>query len=232
MINEFTNTPSCERGDDLVSFLYGEVDEKEARDFERHLLQCAGCRIEVTSFGQVRESIGAWKEEALSVFVPPQTFEPTRPKSALAALREFFDLSPLWMKGAVAFATVLFCVMVVLTLSRSSATPEKPNIASNGKYTEEQVKQMVQQAISEHTAAQLAAAQLASTPKPETPPVFVPNVPQRKRVSVKTNGTSQLAKRRSLSKSEREQLAADLRLRSTGEDESLNLLGERINQEF
>jgi hypothetical protein len=43
--------------------------------------------------------------------------------------------------------------------------------------------------------------------------------------------SSHMAKsRRPLSRAEREQLAADLRLLSTQEDDGLNLLGDRINR--
>ena len=99
-----TKTSTCERGDDLISFLYGEANEREATQFEEHLQVCLHCRNEMSSFGQIRESIGTWKETALNAFVTPQFIAPVRQKSALAALKSFFDLSPLWMKGAIGFA--------------------------------------------------------------------------------------------------------------------------------
>ena len=37
----------CERGNDLIEFLYGEIDERATRDFERHLLNCADCKSEL-----------------------------------------------------------------------------------------------------------------------------------------------------------------------------------------
>ena len=76
---------TCERASDLIAFVYGEADEHEARDFQLHLQQCSICREEVASFGVVRESITAWRDEALAGFVStPVAPEPQR-KSALGA---------------------------------------------------------------------------------------------------------------------------------------------------
>jgi len=74
-----------------MSFLYGESNDVEARDFEGHLKLCRVCAEELASFGHIRESIGNWKEDALNNFVQPQVVAPVRQKSALVALREFFN---------------------------------------------------------------------------------------------------------------------------------------------
>ena len=44
----------CERADDLISFLYDELGEKDAREFNRHLQECARCETEFAAFGQIR----------------------------------------------------------------------------------------------------------------------------------------------------------------------------------
>ena len=93
------NSPSCERASDLIAFLYDEANDSERRDFELHLKECGDCREEVASFGLVRQSITTWRDEALSGFVSTPLAATTKKKSAIAALREFFDLSPLWLKG-------------------------------------------------------------------------------------------------------------------------------------
>src|SRR5262245_16911718 len=95
---------NCDRRDDLISVLYGEANEREATEFQLHMRNCAACQAEMREFGDVRQSIGAWKFEALSSIVPEVSVptQPVRSKSALAAFREFFDLSPLWLKGATA----------------------------------------------------------------------------------------------------------------------------------
>ena len=207
------NSSTCGRASDLIAFVYNEASESEARDFELHLKQCANCRDEVASFGLVRESITAWKREALAGFIPtPQANR----KSALNALRQFFDLSPLWLKGAMALGVVAFCVLAVLAIVRLQ-TPQ-PTIANSGTvYTEQDVNRIVKEAL---------AKQQNTKPPVETPLIVVKS-PTPKRIVEQ----SQMAKsRRPLSRAEREQLAADLRLLSTPDDASLNLLGDRINQ--
>ena len=209
---------TCERASDLMAFLYHEMDERETREFRQHLEQCDHCRKEAASLGVVRESIIAWRDEALAGFVStPVTTKPR--KSAIAALRQFFDLSPLWLKGATAFAMVAFFVLAGLVVVKLR-TSNTPVIETNAKYTEQDVNRIVKEALAQqqntNKPVETAAAVNVESPKPKKSKVAAP---------------SQLAKsRRPLSKAEREQLAADLRLLSTSDDSSLYLLGDRINQ--
>jgi hypothetical protein len=224
-MNESKNSPVCERASDLIAFLYHEADEHEARDFQLHLGHCSICREEAASFGVVRESITAWRDEALAGFVSTPVTK--KQKSAIAALRQFFELSPLWLKGATALVTVAFCILAVLAFvnpfvndnnDRVSSNPPNPN--PKAIYTEDEVNRIVQ-------------AELAKQAKPvEAPPTIkVVKSPEIKPKQSQATSTTQLAKsRRPLSKTEREQLAADLRLLSTRDDETLHLLGDRINQ--
>jgi anti-sigma factor RsiW len=219
---EKQNSPTCERTPDLIAFLYDEADEREARDFQLHLQQCSICRDEAASLGVVRESITGWRDEALAGFVSTPVVTQPQKKSALAALRQFFDLSPLWLKGATAFAAITFCVLAGLVLFRNnnnhvSSTKNNPDAV----YTEAEVNRRVNEAL---------ARQASVNPPVETPaPVHVTG---RENPRPKTTASStQVAKgRRPLSKSEREQIAAELRLLATDDDATLNLLGDRINQ--
>src|SRR5690349_18792681 len=213
-MNERQNSPTCERASDLIAFLYGEADEPEARDFQLHLQQCSSCREEVASLGVVRESITAWRDEALAGFV--STSASTQKKSALAALRQFFDLSPMWLKGATAFAAVTFCVLVGLVVFRSDNNHvSSTTINSGAVYTAQDVDRMVKEALAQQTTVK---------PAGETPPQVVVDVKPSKPKVKSTRVTS-----RPLSKEEREQLAAELRL-SSDDDATLHLVGDRINQ--
>ena len=212
------NSPSCERGADLIAFLYGEANESERRDFELHLQVCAGCQEEVASFGIVRESITAWRDEALSGFVSTPLPDTATKKSALAALRQFFDLSPLWLKGATAFALIALCVLAALAIIRT----ERGSLAgkSDAIYTQYDVDRMVKDALAKHTRSP------QPQPAPQEP-VIVAQSPKPKRVPAQRESAKS---RRPLTRSEREQLAADLRLLSTDDEAGLNLLADRINQ--
>jgi len=213
------NLSTCERASDLIAFVYNEANESETRDFELHLQQCSNCREEVASFGLVRESIKTWRDEALSGFVAAPF---TSKKSALAALRQFFDLSPLWLKGATAFAGLVFCVLAALAIVKMKPAERTLTVVNPGAvYSEQDVNRIVKEAL---------ARQENTKESPETAAI-VTNSPKPKPKPKRTAGPSQTARsQRPLSKAEREQLAADLRLLSTHDDAGPNLLGDRINQ--
>lgn len=220
-MNEIQNSPGCERASDLIAFLYGEADEHEARDFRLHLQQCSSCREEVASFGEMRQSITAWRDEALAGFVStPLTAQP-KTKSALSALRQFFDLSPLWLKGATALAAVTFCVLAGLALFKSNNQVISKN--PDAVYTKEDVNRMVNEALAQQARVQPPV----QTASPEN---VAENSPKPKPKSSRASSSTQFARsQRPLSKEEREQLAAELRL-SSDDDTTLHLLGDRINQ--
>ena len=216
-MNERNNSPNCERVSDLIAFLYNETNESETRDFELHLKECRACREEVASFGLVRESITAWRDEALSGFVSTPLPATSQKKSAIAALQQFFDLSPLWLKGATALAILMFCVLAVLPALNRTERGSAGSISEKPKpemlYTQQDVDRLVKDALAKQQAQQPVL--IVQSPKPKT-----------------VKAPSQLANsRRPLTRAEREQLAADLRLLSTDDDVDLNLLGDRINNQ-
>jgi putative zinc finger protein len=223
-MNEIQNSPGCERAPDLIAFLYDEAGEQEARDFQLHLQQCSSCREEVAAFGGVRESITAWRDEALAGFVSTPAAAQPKTKSALAALRQFFDVSPLWLKGATALTALTLCVLAGLALFKTNNN----QIASKNPgavYTEQDVSRIVKEA--------LAQQQARVQPPVETPSsknvAVQPSKPKPK--SPRASSSTQFARsQRPLSKEERDQLAAELRLLSSADDTTLTLLGDRINQ--
>jgi hypothetical protein len=179
------------------------------------LRECRNCREEAASFGNVRESISTWRNEVLTGFVPSAA-TPTR-KSALAAFRQFFDLSPLWLQGA---AITLMCCLIfgtfVFFFKKDNTFPPR----TDAKYTETDVKQLIDEAL----AKQKAAPVVDNIPETTASVERQPPAPQPKRTTKQT-----ARNRRPLSRAEREQLAADLRLLPT--DDDLDLLGDRINNE-
>lgn len=130
----------CDRAEELVAYLYGEAAPAEALAFRGHLDACAVCREELSAFGAVREAVGAWRAEALSVApapgpraafapAPPPQTAATRERSALAALREFFSLSPLWLKAGACAATLALCALAALTLARAEVRWDQNGLA-------------------------------------------------------------------------------------------------------
>ncbi len=232
--------PGCDRENDLIAFLYGELDPGETTAFRGHLQDCRSCSLEFAEFTNIRESVVAWRNEALEGVASPAiqaspVVRADRPKpTALAALREFFSLSPLWMKGAVVFASLLFCLFAVLAVARLRETPpaqvaSDPNLKT---YSDQQLNAVVAQRVQD----ELQRIKNSSTPealstgvgKGSADRVFSKRPAQP--VNQVASTGSQLKARRPLSKVERQQLAADLRLTSDPTESDLDLLGDRINQ--
>ncbi len=221
--------PVCHRAEDLVTYLYGEASELDTKDFAGHLQQCDACRSEFGIFQQVHDSILLWRNEALgSAFsAAPVPVESTvdstqfvrheRKLTALAALREFFSVSPLWLRAATGFAALLLCVLGVLVISRSWNKPVQiANKTAESRYSKEQFDQAVKKQVDEKLA-QLNLPQTA--PKVEVP---TPDKAKDNETQVTVNRVPPKTQRaRGLNRQEREQLAADLRLIPSRDDDEL-----------
>jgi hypothetical protein len=226
-MRETRERPVCHRAEDLVSYLYGEAAASDAVDFRNHLQKCDACRSEFAIFNQMHDSIQVWRSEALGAsFDAVAMAEPTidaapivhgRKLSAPAALREFFTVAPLWLRGATAFATVLLFVLGALILR----VPQKPLEAgtNNGEkiYSREQLQAEIKKAVDQTRAEVLANRNSSNTiagrqddrRKPAKPQVAV-NQPKALRP-------------RGLNRQERAQLAADLRLTLPSDENELLL---------
>jgi hypothetical protein len=192
---------SCNRAEQLVPYLYGEASAAETEEFERHAHACDSCRAEMADFGVLRQAIGDWRTEALGGLFPAGARELERARvfdssiigptgqrrSAFAALREFFALSPAWMRAATAFAIVAFCALAVFAFTHLFQRPSQQQptqAAASGQpsekvYTEQQVKEMLARARQEAEAARgstslgqepraIETASGGQTPKPVT----------------------------------------------------------------
>src|ERR1044072_339060 len=145
------NAPHCGREDALIAFLYGEWDEVESQIFRRHLQNCNTCSDELAHFQDVRESVVAWRNESIGVLSPsPATVAVSELKvekrSAVSALRQFFNLSPLWMKGPAAFASILFCLFAAIAIARLRQAPP-PVIVVNNPATADQINAQVERQV-------------------------------------------------------------------------------------
>lgn len=200
-----TSTNSCARAEDLVTYLYNEATQMEAKDFEAHVRQCASCRTELSAFGDVREAVGEWRQQSLGSLASP-AFEanaarayasvvaPARRRSGLAALREFFALSPVWMRAATALVAVAFCALAAIAIAYFVRQPqtmivEKPVKAG---YSEEEVEARIAEALKRQDESRVKEA--AAIPSPEH--VEVTGVERSKaqpQGNRHTSGSSQMA---------------------------------------
>ena len=201
----------CERSEELVAYLYGEATKEEAGLFRRHLEACAVCREELTAFGGVRAELGAWRAEALGT-VPSLNIEealapaarvlPPAPgkRSARAALREFFSLSPLWLRAGAFAATLAVCALLALTLARAEVRwgsdglafragaaerviKERVEVPVQSGYTDEQVDAIVARKVAEakERAGEQRPEQIVNVVGKSSQQVTNTNAPRRKR---------------------------------------------------
>lgn len=174
----------CERSEELVAYLYGEAAPREAKAFRRHLDACAVCREELAAFGAVREAVGEWRAEALSTVPSLNLEEELSPalsprlghalrRSAAAALREFFSLSPLWLQAGSVAALLVVCALAALTFARTEVRWDSNGLAfrtgvrehlterlvpvtAQAGYTQEQVNAIVKENVEREVAAEHA----------------------------------------------------------------------------
>ncbi len=229
--------PVCHRAEDLVTYLYNEASAAEAQDFAGHVETCEACRAEFAVFRQVHESILLWRNEALGAAFSPapqaapvlaeatdsrQFVRHARKLPALAALREFFSVAPLWLRGATALAVLLLCVLGVLAISGS--WNKQVRVASNSggqkTYTETQFKNEVAKQVDKQVSDFKKSQTQSSTNVVVGSGVRTTtqqNSPRRELASNRALSRSQ----RGLTRAEREQLAADLRLMPGRDEEEL-----------
>jgi anti-sigma factor RsiW len=221
---------TCERGDDLISFLYHELDEREVRDFERHLAACSSCAHELASFKGIRAGVVAWREQTLGlspISVPERVAfgQPGKP-SALAAIRQFFALSRVWLKGAVAFASILFVAAVAFLVMNLNASPVVPVVAVEKRYSESELNAKIEEGVQ----ARFKELNLAPEQSRQQVLAQTPDRVQRAKPKLKSAGFEAKTRRAPLTQSERQQLAADLGLLSSNDDSDLDLWSEQINR--
>src|SRR2546423_64107 len=122
-----TDNNKCARAEDLVGYLYDEATADERLSFEQHLNTCVACRDELAAFGHVRGAVREWREEVIShapalqinavvpqyasngraAHAPASVVAPRR--TAWAALREFFTLTPAWMRVGMGAPSLVVC---------------------------------------------------------------------------------------------------------------------------
>lgn len=226
--------PICHRAEDLVTYLYGEATAEESRDFSNHLRQCESCRAEFEVFSQVHTSIAAWRNEALGavtvsadaqpVYVANDFVQHKRKLSALAALREFFSVSPLWLRGATAFAGLLLCALLVFAVSRMWRQPAP--VVNNGNqptFNQQEFDRAVQKEVDERMA-ELAHNEQQKELAP------VPTQGDKTNPREAADRSRRKAQPAKLTRQETEQLAADLGLIPGREEELPFVLPEEPNQ--
>lgn len=170
----------CDRAAELVAHLYGEATPEEGASFTQHLHACAVCREELSAFGSVRELVSAERAAALNAApaldvnelftrqaneadaaspAPFSVESSTRGRSAVAALREFFALAPLWLRAGAFACAAVFCALVVFTLTRGEVAERERVVEKRVEvpvptgFSQEQVEALVAERLKDERAA-------------------------------------------------------------------------------
>lgn len=134
------NNSSCSYAEQMISYLYGEADEREKFAFESHLKNCSNCADELAGFGFVRRSVLDWRAADFSKLETPvfeipavkreKSFLPvavsTEPRSWFADFKNLFAFNPTWATAALAILIV--CVGAALFAFNFS---NKTDVAKN-----------------------------------------------------------------------------------------------------
>jgi anti-sigma factor RsiW len=251
-LSEDTPLSPCGRALDLVAYLYGEADEATAESFEAHTLDCAACRAELTAFRQVRVNINDWREQALGALAAPTratgspvnvlpngaAAEPKR--SAARALREFFTLAPMWMRAATATLALVFCALVVLTITHYSAQPKVVTVEKlvPVKPSDQELSAMVDEAL-KRKGAVVNSASKEDAPAPDVVSASLP-LNEQGNPKAKTDFRRDAARRQTvasgsapklrISTQESREIARDLRLVASNDEEDLPRLSDLLGE--
>ncbi|HEX8735312.1 MAG TPA: zf-HC2 domain-containing protein [Pyrinomonadaceae bacterium] len=146
-MNSNNHNSSCNFSDLLVSYLYGEIGEKEKSRFESHVSNCSACSDEISAFGGVRASVRNWRETEFYKLPTPVIALPSEPEKAtilttetnaasrtwLAGLRELFSLSPAWTGAGVACAALAICAGLFYVAVSSLQSERRDVVAEANK---------------------------------------------------------------------------------------------------
>lgn len=132
----------CGRKEDLVTYLYSEMNAPERANFDNHLLECESCKSELLAFGRVRDDLSIWQVG----FAPRTEFVP--PRTRIAVLRELIGMFPVWARGlALAGATAAILLVALSVLAANGGQSSSQNALS-----QHQVEAIVNRAVAEERA--------------------------------------------------------------------------------
>ncbi len=126
----FDTRKNCDYSEELVSFVYDELEDDKLASFEIHIASCRSCASEVASFKMIHEEMVDWKSDfdelpSPQIVVPGLEVKDSQPgffDKLVASLNFGFG------KGAIGFASVLVIALVAvfgwMMVSNFSSEPE------------------------------------------------------------------------------------------------------------
>lgn len=130
MLNNTPNNSSCAFGEQIVSYLYGEVDARDKSIFETHIKTCPSCAGEFADFEFVRDSVIEWRDVSFSNlatpvfdFTPNENFATDSKEekhSWIAEIKKLFSFRPAFVMAGLAI--LVFGAGLILFMANFSKT--------------------------------------------------------------------------------------------------------------
>lgn len=74
------NKQTCGSADDIISYIYDEIDTADRRKFETHIAVCGVCTDEFAAISNARFSVFEWQKEEFAHLPTPEIVIPFAPK--------------------------------------------------------------------------------------------------------------------------------------------------------
>jgi hypothetical protein len=121
------NRSDCGFGDEIVSYMYGELAAADRDRFESHLLICTACTDEFAAISDARYSVFDWRKREFAALETPAIVIPyDRPKIQTETIGAFAAFGEMVRNWRLAFATGLIAIaaVTILTLGYLSNTQQ------------------------------------------------------------------------------------------------------------
>lgn len=112
--------------ENIVAYIYSEMDEAEVPSFEQHLAGCSTCADEFAAVSDARLSVFEWKRDAFDKLAVPH-FEVPREKAA-AARAKWFDAIVANIRVLAGAAAACAALAIVAGLGFYFLHPADPNL--------------------------------------------------------------------------------------------------------
>lgn len=103
MLDSRKTKPNCSQIEEIVSYVYDELQSAEKLEFEKHLSNCSICENELEAFGSVVSSVKEWRNMEFSGLKTPEIEIPYETSSKPALVASSVEESESWMENLRGF---------------------------------------------------------------------------------------------------------------------------------
>ncbi len=204
---ETNNNLACKFGEDIVSYLYAELESANKIRFESHLKSCLTCTEELSGIALTRSSITEWRDVEFSTLALPKIEIPYEKvempehigekRPWYAAIRDLFSLSPAWMTAATAGAALVICLGLFAALISNSRDNNVVVQQTNGKTSPSPTSEIKNQNTVATTPEVVVSKSPGNSPQPAAKDK-VTSAAKSETTSIKFSGNSKPTKPQNL----------------------------------